>query len=128
MGVDDQGATQADGSAEASGIVSFPKRESARDVTFDRRELTAILNVYGRMVAAGEWRDYAIDHLADRAVFSVFRRTAEVPLYRIEKVPRAAARQGAYSVTDAGGRILKRGPEIARVLAVLEKKPRLIGE
>lgn len=107
-------------------VVAFPRRAFEREVTFDRRELTAILNVYGRMVAAGEWRDYAIDHLADRAVFSVFRRASEAPLHRIEKTPKLAARQGAYSVTDAGGRILKRGPDLLRVLSVLEKKPRLV--
>src|SRR5918998_3971719 len=70
-------------------------------VTFDRRELDRILNLYGRMVAAGEWRDYAIDFLRDRAVFSVFRRASEMPLYRIEKDPRLARRQGAYSVISA---------------------------
>lgn len=107
-------------------IVAFPRPAPARRVTFDRRELTAILNIYGRMVAAGEWRDYAIDHLADRAIFSVFRRTSEAPLHRIEKTPKNAARQGAYSVSDATGRILKRGSDLVRVLAVLEKKPRLV--
>jgi len=95
-------------------------------VTFDRRELDQILRLYGRMVAANEWRDYAIDHLDDRAVFSVFRRTAEAPLFRIEKTPKLAARQGAYSVIDQGGRILKRGADLARVVAVLEKKPKLV--
>ncbi len=110
----------------AASVVAFPRSVPTREVTFDRRELTAILNVYGRMVAAGEWRDYAIDHLADRAVFSVFRRASEAPLHRIEKTPRNAARQGAYSVSDAAGRILKRGPDLVRVLAVLEKKPRLV--
>lgn len=107
-------------------VVAFPRGPDLRQVTFDRRELSAILNVYGRMVAAGEWRDYAIDHLTDRAVFSVFRRTSEAPLHRIEKTPKNAARQGAYSVSDAGGRILKRGADLVRVLAALEKKPRLV--
>ena len=101
-------------------------RKGQRQVTFDRRELFEILKIYGRMVASGEWRGYAIDHLADRAVFSVFRRTAEAPLFRIEKNPKLAARQGAYSVIDQGGRILKRGPDLARVVAVLEKKPKLV--
>ncbi len=109
-------------------VVALRRPESARAVTFDRRELFEILGLYGRMVAAGEWRDYAIDHLSDRAVFSVFRRTNEVPLHRIEKVPKLATKQGAYSVSDAGGRILKRGQDLARVLKVLEKKPRLIGD
>jgi len=90
-------------------------------VTFNRRELYRILDLYGRMVAAGEWRDYAIDFLKDRAVFSVFRRTSEVPLYRIEKNPKLAQKQGAYSVISATGLILRRGPELDRVLRVLEK-------
>lgn len=110
----------------SAAVVAFRRPDAARDVTFDRRELFQILGIYGRMVAAGEWRDYAIDHLADRAVFSVFRRTSEAPLHRIEKIPKLANRQGAYAVTDATGRILKRGHDLARVLAVLEKKPRLI--
>jgi hypothetical protein len=91
-------------------------------VTFDRRELSVILNLYGRMVAAGEWRDYAIDFMRDRAVFSIYRRASEVPLYRIEKDPKLARRQGAYSVIAAGGLILRRGPDLSRVLMVIEKK------
>jgi hypothetical protein len=90
-------------------------------VTFDRRELDRILRLYGRKVAAGEWRDYAIDFLRDRAVFSVFRRTAEVPIYRIEKSPRLARRQGPYSVISATGHIVRRGHELERVLRVLDK-------
>ena len=123
----DDGQPQAASAREiGAAVVDFPGRERKRDVTFDRRELMAILDVYGRMVAAGEWRDYAIDHLPDRAVFSVFRRTAEAPLHRIVKDPKLAARQGAWSVTDGHGRIMKRGHNIERVLAVLEKKPRLV--
>lgn len=95
-------------------------------VTFDRRELDAILNIYGRMVAAGEWRDYAIDFTRDKAVFSIFRRTADVPVYRIEKDPRLARKQGAYSVVSQTGLILKRGHELPRVLAVLEKPLRVV--
>jgi len=91
-------------------------------VSFDRRELSAILSVYGRMVAAGEWRDYAIDATREAAVFSVFRRTAEHPIYRIEKRPKLAARQGAYSVVAMDGRILKRGRELPAVLRVLDQK------
>jgi hypothetical protein len=91
-------------------------------VTFDRRELDRIFGLYGRMVAAGEWRDYAIDFLRDRAVFSVFRRAAEVPLYRIEKTPKLARRQGAYSVITATGLIMRRGHELERVLRVLDEK------
>ncbi|MBN8966473.1 MAG: DUF2794 domain-containing protein [Rhizobiales bacterium] len=95
-------------------------------ITFDRRELNRLLGLYGRMVAAGEWRDYAIDFLKDRAVFSVFRRTSEVPIYRIEKDPRLARRQGVYSVVSATGLILRRGHELDRVLRVFDKGPRLV--
>ena len=84
-------------------------------VTFSRRELKRILDLYGRKVAAGEWRDYAIDFLKDRAVFSVFRRSSEVPLYRIEKNPRLSRRQGTYSVISATGLIVRRGHELERV-------------
>nr|WP_244300945.1 DUF2794 domain-containing protein [Roseibium hamelinense] len=94
-------------------------------VVFNRRELDIILRLYGRMVAEGEWRDYAMDLLKDRAVFSVFRRTSEMPLFRIEKDPKLAKRQGAYSVVAAGGMILKRGHDLAQVLKVLEKKRHL---
>jgi hypothetical protein len=89
-------------------------------VTFSRRELERLLGLYGRKVAAGEWRDYAIDFLKDRAVFSVFRRSAEVPIYRIEKNPKLARRQGAYSVVSVTGLIIKRGHELERVLRVLD--------
>ena len=92
----------------------------AAQVTFDRRELDRIFGLYGRKVAAGEWRDYAIDFLKDRAVFSVFRRTSEIPIYRIEKNPRLAQRQGAYSVVSASGVILRRGHELDRVLRVID--------
>ncbi len=95
---------------------------SAAQVFFDRQELDLILAVYGRMVAAGEWRDYGIAALKEAAVFSVFRRTAEAPLYRIEKRPALARRQGAYSVVDAGGLILKRGHELAQVLRVFDTR------
>ena len=91
-------------------------------VTFNRLELNRILNLYGRMVADGEWRDYAIDFLKDRAVFSVFRRASEVPIYRIEKDPRLARKQGMYSVISATGLILRRGQELERVLLVIDRK------
>jgi len=94
-------------------------------VAFDRRELNLILQVYGLQVGAGEWRDYAIDMLRDKAVFSIFRHTSEVPLYRIEKNPRLARRQGAYSVVAPGGQILKRGRDLDRVLRILKPKPKL---
>ena len=94
----------------------------AVQVSFDRRELQTILALYGRMVAAGEWRDYGISCLRDKAVFSVFRRTAENPLYRIEKDPRLRGRQGMYSVVGMDGQVLKRGAELRTVLRVLERK------
>lgn len=100
---------------------SRPATREAPYVAFDRHELSEILKVYGRMVAVGEWRDYAIDHLSDRAVFSIFRRSSEVPLYRVEKNPKLARRQGAYSVIAQTGMILKRGGELARVLRVIDK-------
>lgn len=97
-------------------------------VAFDRHELSEILKIYGRMVAAGEWRDYAIDHLPDRAVFSIFRRSSEMPLFRVEKNPKLARRQGAYSVIAQTGMILKRGSELARVLRVIDKSRFSIAE
>jgi hypothetical protein len=91
-------------------------------VFFDRRELDQILRVYGRMVAAGEWRDYAITGLTDHAVFAIFRHTADTPLYRIEKRPALARRQGAWSVLGQGGHILRRGHELAQVLRFFDAK------
>lgn len=107
-------------------ITSSNASQSKRPVCFDRHELNTILNVYGRKVAAGEWRDYALDMEKDRAVFSVFRRSSEMPIYRIEKNPKLARRQGAYSVVAAGGQILKRGADLKRVLAVFEKRLTLV--
>jgi hypothetical protein len=103
-----------------------PVSQVVARVTFDRRELDRIFGLYGRMVASGEWRDYAIDFLKDRAVFSVFRRSAEVPIYRIEKNPKLARKQGAYSVVSATGLIVRRGHELDRVLRVLDKGPSLV--
>ena len=93
----------------------------ANQVTFSRRELNRILDLYGRKVAAGEWRDYAIDFMKDRAVFSVFRRSSEVPIYRIEKNPKLERRQGAYSIISATGLIVRRGPELERVLRSIDR-------
>ncbi|MBM6593768.1 DUF2794 domain-containing protein [Microvirga pudoricolor] len=108
------------GSAQGTArILPFPG--TPRQVSFDRRELQTILNLYGRKVSDGEWRDYAIDFTPDKAVFSIYRRTSEVPLYRIEKDPRLARKQGAYAVVAAAGMILKRGTELDRVLRVLDK-------
>jgi hypothetical protein len=94
-------------------------------VFFTRLELNAILNVYGHKVAAGEWRDYAIDFGKEKATFCVFRHTSEVPLYRIEKCPKLAKKQGAFSVVTPTGLILRRGHELQRVLEVLQKRVRL---
>ncbi|MCB1454796.1 MAG: DUF2794 domain-containing protein [Nitratireductor sp.] len=105
--------------------VRQPAARLAEIVSFDRRELDLILRLYGFKVASGEWRDYAIDMLRERAVFSVFRRSAEVPLYRIEKNPKLTRKQGAWSVTGADGRVLKRGHDLATVLKILEKRPKL---
>lgn len=95
-------------------------------VGFDRRELQAIFNVYGRMVAQGVWRDYAMDFSSSRAIFSIFRRTGEAAYYRIIKEPKVARKQGTYSILMQTGLILKRGPELSRILAALEKKPKLV--
>ena len=113
---------ETDPSQISGGAVTSATPASPNQVTFDRRELNRILGLYGRMVAAGEWRDYAIDFLKDRAVFSVFRRASEVPIYRIEKDPRLARKQGIYSVISASGLILRRGHELDRVLLVIDRK------
>ncbi|WP_248305368.1 DUF2794 domain-containing protein [Devosia sp. 1566] len=96
-------------------------------VAFDRKELALILSVYGRKVAQGEWRDYAMDFLRERAVFSVYARVSERPLYLIEKTPRLRNRQGQYAVTNQQGRILKRGHELAQVLRVLDPQLAVVG-
>jgi hypothetical protein len=94
----------------------------ADQVAFDRAELTHILSLYGRMVSAGEWRDYGLSFLSDVAVFAVFRRTAEHPLYRIEKRPKLRTRQGMYAVIGMDGQVLKRGHDLRTVLGILERK------
>ena len=106
--------------SQSLGGVSPARRTPAPQVTFSRREINRILDLYGRKVAAGEWRDYAIEFLKDRAVFSVFRRASEVPIYRIEKSPKLARRQGTYSVISATGLIVRRGHELDRVLRAIE--------
>ncbi|ANK87585.1 MULTISPECIES: DUF2794 domain-containing protein [Rhizobium] len=113
----------------SSVVVDLREYKQSKDplpVTFHRRELDAILWIYGRMVGEGEWRDYAIDHLKDRAVFSVFKRSGEMPLFRIEKNPKLAAKQGAYSVINVNGMILKRGHELNQVLKVFDKALKLV--
>ena len=94
---------------------------SPKIIAFSRSELNSILRVYGRKVSDGTWRDYAIDHLNDRAVFSIYRRTSEFPLYRVEKVPALARRQGAYRIIAAGGTILKRGHDLAVLMRFLDR-------
>lgn len=91
-------------------------------VAFHRTELSVILGLYGRMVSAGEWRDYGMSFLSDVAVFSIFRRSAEQPIYRIEKRPKLKSKQGQYSVIGMDGRILRRGNDLRTVLRVLERK------
>lgn len=97
-------------------------RRAPAFVMWDRRELSEILNVYGRFVAMGEWKDYAIDGLATQAVFSIFRRASEVPMFAIIKTPADAQRQGPYKVVAVDGKVLKRGHELAQVLRVFDKK------
>jgi hypothetical protein len=105
-------------------VVPFPAAH--KPVSFNRDELRAILDLYGRKVSEGEWRDYAIDFSPDLAVFSVFRRTAEMPAYRIVKDPRLARRQGAYAVVSATGMVIKRGHDLRRVLRILDKPLRIV--
>jgi hypothetical protein len=94
---------------------------SSAAVFFDRRELNQLLSLYGRMVSAGHWRDYAIDGLKDAAVFSVFRRSSEFPLYRIEKRPALARRQGVWAILAHGGLVLRRGHELGPVLKFFDR-------
>ena len=91
-------------------------------VAFDRKELASILSVYGRMVAAGEWRDYAMAFLSDVAVFSIFRHAAETPIFRVEKRPKLRGAQGMYAVIAMDGRILKRGHDLDQVMRVFDRK------
>jgi hypothetical protein len=109
-------------------VVSFPapNHPGPSQVSFDRHELRAILDLYGRKVAEGEWRDYAIDFTRDRAVFSIFRRSSEVPLYRVEKDPRLARRQGAYAVVAGTGLVMKRGHDLRQVLRALDKPLKVV--
>ena len=101
---------------------STPPGRRSETVAFTRSELTRILGLYGQFVAAGDWRDYAIDHLGDAAVFSIFRRASEMPIYRIEKRPKLARKQGAFVVVSMSGAILKRGHDLGQVLRVFDKK------
>lgn len=111
--------------SEAEGVSQTPAARSV--VAFDRRELNMLFSLYGSRVAAGEWRDYALDFTPDRAVFSIYRRASDQPLYRIEKVPERARRQGAYAVIAANGLILRRGHDLGRVIRVLDRNLRIVG-
>jgi hypothetical protein len=113
-------------SAEWASVTPFPLSRPPPQVAFDRHELQVIMGLYGRMVAAGEWRDYAMDFLKDKAVFSIFRRTSEMPLYRIVKDPELRQKQGMYAVMAPGGLILKRGQELAQVLRIIDKPVRTV--
>lgn len=125
----DQPDLNAPGTSSGNVVVDLGQYRQNLDpipVTFHRRELDAILKIYGRMVGEGEWKDYAIDHLKDKAVFSIFKRSGEMPLYRIEKNPKLSAKQGAYSVLNTHGMILKRGHELPQVLKVFDKVLKLV--
>jgi hypothetical protein len=98
-----------------------PQPPTTAAIFFDRRELNQLLDLYGRMVSAGHWRDYAIDGLKDAAVFSVFRRSSEFPLYRIEKRPSLARRQGLWVILAHGGLVLRRGHELGQVLKFFDR-------
>ena len=100
----------------------MPQNGAPEIVAFDRHELGQILRIYGQMVAAGEWRDYALSFGRDLAVFAIFRRTAEVPLYRVEKRPKLRLKQGIYAVVGEGGQVLRRGHDLAAVLRIFERK------
>jgi hypothetical protein len=104
-------------------VVSFP---APSQVSFDRHELRAILDLYGRKVAEGQWRDYAIDFTHQKAVFSIFRRSSEVPLYRVEKDPRLARRQGAYAVVAGTGLVMKRGHDLRQVLRAIDRPLKVV--
>ena len=104
-------------------VTPFPGGSNRRAVaTFDRTELQRILDLYGRMVAAGHWRDYAMTFAPDLASFSAFRRTAERPEIRIEKRPSLQLKQGAWALMGEHGQVLKRGHELHPVLAPLERR------
>lgn len=102
-------------------LASYKKQKNPLPVTFQRTELDRILQVYSRHVGTGAWRDYAIDHLMDRAVFSIYKRSNDTALFTIEKDPKRARKQGAFSVINANGLVLKRGHELAQVLKILDK-------
>ena len=110
------------GGGNGPNIVPFPGQRAPSQVGFERSELMRILDLYGRMVAAGEWRDYAMDFTKDFAAFSAFRRTADVPQMRVEKRPALRMRQGMWTLYGEAGQVLKRGHELAGVLAPMERR------
>lgn len=112
--------------AEGSGDQARLSTPCQPVVAFDRRELNTLFNLYGAKVAAGEWRDYALDFTPAKAVFSVYRRTSDMPLFRVEKIPELARRQGPYAVFAADGRVLRRGHDLARVIRALDRGLRVI--
>jgi hypothetical protein len=114
------------GRANLIALAARPTTPATGPVGFNRQELHQILDVYGRKVADGEWRDYAIDIERDKAVFSIFRRSSEVPLYRIIKDPRQARRQGIWSLVTATGLILRRGHDLTNVLRVIDRRLRIV--
>lgn len=114
--------TKAPGATSGVPAAGSGSQKDSSLVVFDRRELNQLFSVYGRRVAAGEWRDYAIDWGRESAVFSIFRRASEVPIYRVVKAPKLARRQGPYSIVSATGLILKRGHELSRVLDILDQR------
>ncbi|MBD8679118.1 DUF2794 domain-containing protein [Sphingomonas sp. CFBP 13720] len=103
-------------------VTPFPMPQTPGQVGFDRAELTRILDLYGRMVAAGHWRDYAMDMGKDAAVFSAFRRATERPEFRIEKRPALRNRQGMWALIGEAGAVVKRGQELGPVLAPVERR------
>lgn len=111
-------------------VAPFPSLRDRRPIaSFDRRELARILDLYGRMVAAGHWRDYAIGLSPQVATFAAFRRTSERPEIRIEKRPELRHKQGAFALTGEHGLVLKRGEDLSLVLAPLERRlMRLVGD
>jgi hypothetical protein len=124
--------TEQQGSSERNGpaVIDLREYRESKDpapapVTFHRLELNQILRIYGRMVGEGEWRDYAIDFFRDKAVFSIFKRSGDAPLYQVEKVPKLASKQGAFAIVNTQGRILKRGHELAQVLKFFDKVQKL---
>jgi hypothetical protein len=125
--VDSEGDSATIDNQRIGAVMPFPATRSRirPDVSFDRQELREIMNVYGRGVAEGAWKDYALDFTPDKAVLSIYRRASEVPMFRVEKTPALARKQGAYAVLNATGFVLKRGPELARVLRAIDPRPKL---